>query len=192
MPKPNIRIFCVYKFRLQKSSISPVKEDATKTSSGDSVESSRGTPPVAKANKDKQNRAKCLLQQRRLTRVGNPLHQRVALQSGSSEFSLTGTESDMEMDYYDYNVQNASAVPGSYLGMDPAYLVWIPPATPTDSLKEEDDDDDGETVVFEYATDNKEMGSTGEVVTLQTLAGEEDIDEIKFADDDEEEAEDVA
>lgn len=31
------------------------------------------------------------------------------------------------MDYYDYNVGNAGAVPGSYLGMDPAYLVWIPP-----------------------------------------------------------------
>lgn len=34
---------------------------------------------------------------------------------------------DLEMDYYDYNVGNAGAVPGSYLGMDPAYLVWIPP-----------------------------------------------------------------
>lgn len=31
------------------------------------------------------------------------------------------------MDYYDYNVINASAAPGSYLGMDPAFLVWIPP-----------------------------------------------------------------
>lgn len=33
----------------------------------------------------------------------------------------------MELDYYDYNVVNAGAAPGSYLGMDPAYLVWIPP-----------------------------------------------------------------
>lgn len=33
----------------------------------------------------------------------------------------------MELDYYDYNVVNAGAVPGSYLGMDPQYLVWIPP-----------------------------------------------------------------
>lgn len=33
----------------------------------------------------------------------------------------------MELDYYDYNVLNAGAAPGSYLGMDPAYLVWIPP-----------------------------------------------------------------
>lgn len=31
------------------------------------------------------------------------------------------------MDYYDYNVTNAGAAPGSYLGMDPAFLVWIPP-----------------------------------------------------------------
>lgn len=31
------------------------------------------------------------------------------------------------MDYYDYNVVNAAAAPGSYLGMDPAFLVWIPP-----------------------------------------------------------------
>lgn len=43
-----------------------------------------------------------------------------------SEFSLANPE-DFELDYYDYNVTNAGAAPGSYLGMDPAYLVWIPP-----------------------------------------------------------------
>lgn len=43
-----------------------------------------------------------------------------------SEFSLANAE-DFEMDYYDYNVINAANAPGSYLGMDPAYLVWIPP-----------------------------------------------------------------
>lgn len=42
----------------------------------------------------------------------------------------------MEMDYYDYNVVNAGAAPGSYLGMDPAYLVWIPPL---DDLEEFED-----------------------------------------------------
>lgn len=31
------------------------------------------------------------------------------------------------MDYYDYNVQNTNSVPGSYIGMDPAYCLWIPP-----------------------------------------------------------------
>lgn len=43
-----------------------------------------------------------------------------------SQYSIS-TQEEMEMDYYDYNVGNASAAPGSYLGMDPAYLVWIPP-----------------------------------------------------------------
>ncbi|VEN49455.1 unnamed protein product, partial [Callosobruchus maculatus] len=44
-----------------------------------------------------------------------------------SDFSITGQDTDLEMDYYDYNVINAGAAPGSYLGMDPAFLVWIPP-----------------------------------------------------------------
>jgi hypothetical protein len=43
-----------------------------------------------------------------------------------SQYSIS-TNEEMEMDYYDYNVVNASAAPGSYLGMDPAFLVWIPP-----------------------------------------------------------------
>lgn len=34
------------------------------------------------------------------------------------------------MDYYDYNVHNTSDVPGSYIGMDPAFCVWIPPFAP--------------------------------------------------------------
>lgn len=44
---------------------------------------------------------------------------------------------DLELDYYDYNVVNAGAAPGSYLGMDPAFLVWIPPLDPgeTDILR---------------------------------------------------------
>ncbi|KAK7789234.1 hypothetical protein R5R35_008009 [Gryllus longicercus] len=52
------------------------------------------------------------------------------LLAGGSEFSLAGPDHDLELDYYDYNVSNAGAVPGSYLGMDPAYLVWIPPFAP--------------------------------------------------------------
>ncbi|XP_050312720.1 uncharacterized protein LOC126747859 isoform X1 [Anthonomus grandis grandis] len=60
----------------------------------------------AKATKDKKNREKLL---------AGPT---------GSEFSLVN---DLEIDYYDYNVINAGAAPGSYLGMDPAFLVWIPP-----------------------------------------------------------------
>ncbi|KAI4458479.1 spermadhesin cub domain superfamily [Holotrichia oblita] len=67
----------------------------------------RSTNP--KENKDKRNREKLL---------AGPV---------GSEFSLAGNDVDLEMDYYDYNVVNAGAAPGSYLGMDPAFLVWIPP-----------------------------------------------------------------
>ncbi|KAL6956757.1 hypothetical protein U1Q18_044371 [Sarracenia purpurea var. burkii] len=59
-----------------------------------------------------------------------------------SDFSLTGQDTDLEMDYYDYNVQNTSAVPGSYLGMDPAYCVWIPPFAPGQWIDNGSDDDD--------------------------------------------------
>lgn len=54
-----------------------------------------------------------------------------------SEFSLVNPE-DLELDYYDYNVTNAGAAPGSYLGMDPAYLVWIPPLDDGVELSESD------------------------------------------------------
>lgn len=54
-----------------------------------------------------------------------------------SEFSLAN-QSDMELDYYDYNVVNAGAAPGSYLGMDPAYLVWIPPIDDGNIMEELD------------------------------------------------------
>lgn len=33
-----------------------------------------------------------------------------------SQYSIS-TNEEMEMDYYDYNVVNSSAAPGSYLGM---------------------------------------------------------------------------
>lgn len=56
-----------------------------------------------------------------------------------SEFSL-GTQEDFELDYYDYNVTNAGAAPGSYLGMDPAYLIWIPPFDDVPDSPERDED----------------------------------------------------
>ncbi|KAL1506427.1 hypothetical protein ABEB36_005798 [Hypothenemus hampei] len=70
----------------------------------------------AKATKDKKNREKLL---------AGPT---------GSEFSIAGQESDLEIDYYDYNVVNAGAAPGSYLGMDPAFLVWIPPLDETGEI----------------------------------------------------------
>lgn len=77
-------------------------------SSPESVLSSPSTLGSGKETKERRNREKLL-------------------QGPGSEFSLANPDSEMEIDYYDYNVANASAVPGSYLGMDPAFLVWIPP-----------------------------------------------------------------
>lgn len=78
-----------------------------------------------------------------------------------SEFSLSNPDFDLELDYYDYNVINAGAAPGSYLGMDPAYLVWIPPLdermpmheeseeSETDVDEDEDDDVDDDDPLYE-------------------------------------------
>ncbi|VVC99520.1 unnamed protein product [Leptidea sinapis] len=54
-----------------------------------------------------------------------------------SDLSLT-SHPEMEIDYYDYEVNNAGSVPGSYLGMDPAFLVWIPPIEEGDIIREMD------------------------------------------------------
>ncbi|XP_076298910.1 thrombospondin-1 like protein golden goal isoform X3 [Lasioglossum baleicum] len=77
-------------------------------SSPESVLSSPSTLGSGKETKERRNREKLL-------------------QGPGSEFSLANPDSEMELDYYDYNVANTSGVPGSYLGMDPAFLVWIPP-----------------------------------------------------------------
>ncbi|XP_075162735.1 thrombospondin-1 like protein golden goal [Haematobia irritans] len=83
----------------------------------------------AKESKEKQNRKKLL------ARPG-------------SEFSL-GTQEDFELDYYDYNVTNAGAAPGSYLGMDPAYLIWIPPFDEILDSPERDEDKTPEPIADE-------------------------------------------
>lgn len=74
-----------------------------------------------------------------------------------SDFSLANPE-DMELDYYDYNVTNASAAPGSYLGMDPAmYMVWIPPLMSEmvdDSVAEEEFEEGAEEPETEKRTDD--------------------------------------
>lgn len=61
------------------------------------------------------------------------------LENPGSQYSLS-TQEEMEMDYYDYNVINASAAPGSYLGMDPAFLVWIPPIDESGNILSDDEE----------------------------------------------------
>lgn len=74
-----------------------------------------------KESKEKKNREKLM---------ANP----------GSQYSLS-TQEEMEMDYYDYNVINASAAPGSYLGMDPAFLVWIPPIDDSGKILSDSEND---------------------------------------------------
>jgi hypothetical protein len=74
------------------------------------------SPNTQRKNNIKERKEKCNLER--------------LLASGCSELSLAPADVDLEMDYYDYNVSNAGAAPGSFLGMDPQYLVWIPPFTP--------------------------------------------------------------
>lgn len=70
------------------------------------------------------------------------------------------------MDYYDYNVVNAGAAPGSYLGMDPAFLVWIPPLDEDGEIlpEQEHEMDDIKPKVYIDPGSNKE--SPEEEMTL--------------------------
>lgn len=68
---------------------------------------------------------------------------------------------DLELDYYDYNVTNAGAAPGSYLGMDPAYLVWIPPLEDGIAIdtSDESDEEDDEPVYEEISHSTSEQST---------------------------------
>lgn len=87
-----------------------------------------------------------------------------------SDFSLTNPE-DMEMDYYDYNVTNASAAPGSYFSI--SHLMWIP------SLLREDFEDEENRI--EENVDEDEENEEGEKMaraeaTQLNMIGDEGID----------------
>ncbi|XP_018332214.1 uncharacterized protein LOC108741789 isoform X2 [Agrilus planipennis] len=91
-----------------------------------------------KESKEKQNREKLL---------AGPL---------GSEFSIAGQETDLELDYYDYNVTNAGAAPGSYLGMDPAFLVWIPPLDESGEILKELEETTAKNKIFVDPGSNQE------------------------------------
>lgn len=83
--------------------------------------------------------------------------------TSSTDSSIHGGHdvSDLEMDYYDYNVHNTSSVPGSYIGMDPTYCLWIPPL----SDKSPGDNDSIEMSILDIKNDkcrkNFEISSKG-------------------------------
>lgn len=78
----------------------------------------------------------------------------------------------MELDYYDYNVVNAGAAPGSYLGMDPAYCIWIPPIDDLefDDIKPKQFIDPGsnqESPEEEVLLPKLRRKSIGEIITVE-------------------------
>lgn len=75
----------------------------------------------SKLSKERQNREKAGLE--RVQRESND--NRVRESASVSELSVAGTEADLEYDYYDYDVGNASAAPGSLFGMDPTLMPWM-------------------------------------------------------------------
>ncbi|CAL4064407.1 unnamed protein product, partial [Meganyctiphanes norvegica] len=91
--------------------------------------------PNEKLNKDKAN----------LERARRPISRSVSNStvqqcSSVSDVSMAGTDFEMEIDYYDYDIDNAAALPDSVFGLDPTLMPWIPPfitmpgdETPTDS-----------------------------------------------------------
>ncbi|XP_076233758.1 thrombospondin-1 like protein golden goal isoform X2 [Calliopsis andreniformis] len=132
--KPEIKY--AYPIKLQTiDSDSP--EEKTLNIDNEKLQNDRDT----NCSKEKESSPECVLSSPSTIGSGKETKERrnreKLLQGPGSEFSLTNPDSELELDYYDYNVANASAVPGSYLGMDPAFLVWIPPA---EELKLDTDD----------------------------------------------------
>ena len=90
--------------------------------------------------------------------------------SSTSELSMAGA--DLEFDYYDYNMENASAVPGSLFGLDPTLMPWLPSILNIDEL-------DGDTEVIysserhpftaSQTTLTKESNGEAECIPLQTI-----------------------
>ncbi|KAL7287439.1 hypothetical protein TKK_0018546 [Trichogramma kaykai] len=83
-----------------------------------------------------------------------------------SEFSLANQDTDLELDYYDYNVVNAGAAPGSYLGMDPAFLVWIPPIDDEDAaVPRAEIDEEEEEPHYEEIAELRPLDTEGAALT---------------------------
>lgn len=73
-----------------------------------------------KLSKERVNRVRASLE-----RLRRDAENTVKASSSVSEISMTGAEMELEYDYYDYDVGNASAAPGSLFGMDPTLVPWM-------------------------------------------------------------------
>ncbi|KAL0276483.1 UNVERIFIED_CONTAM: hypothetical protein PYX00_004046 [Menopon gallinae] len=136
----------IYQLRRKSLSSSSTRSGSTITNGYDSPASSLRSARTRnpKETKDKRNLEKLL---------------------AGSEFSLPG-DADLELDYYDYNVQNASAVPESYIGMDPAYLIWIPPYSPVNWEEEKREEEAAESAT-ESKREAEERGNEAKEALIE-------------------------
>jgi len=115
---------------------------------------------------------------------------------GEDSTSYTGSDmnstNDLEMDYYDYDIQNAGNIPGSYL-LEPAYVFW------TDSMLDQSMSDDQGDQGIELLNTSTSIGTSSSLFTPEPRQGGKDSSvmetsfdtldgyHIKFADDEEDE-----
>lgn len=156
------------------------------------------------------------VQSAHLSTTGDDDSSRVA-----SRADLEDTDQDFEMDYYDYDVMNAGNIPGSYLGLEPAFVLWNSEVYPhsdeegegENEVEQRGKDEDGNISVemgkclgddthncMEDSAYGIEMSSSssmgmfsGDTSPRKEFGFKEtSLDTLKFADDDDDELESYA
>ncbi|CAL8116004.1 unnamed protein product [Orchesella dallaii] len=128
----------------------------------------------------------------------------------ASRADLEDTDQDFEMDYYDYDVGNAGNIPGSYLGLEPAFVLWNSEVYNHSEDEEEHDpgqdsplgcgvqlgddthgnmDDSAYGIEMTPSSSSIGMFSTDSGTKKQYSVEETSLDTLKFADDEDDELE---
>ena len=91
---------------------------------------------------------------------------------------MDDADHDFEMDYYDYDVLNAGNIPGSYLGLEPAFVLWNSEMYPDKEDGEEDDDEEEEeeeeedsSFIQEIPSSELNGGSSSETFSISNNYG---------------------
>ena len=110
-------------------------------------------------------------------------------------------DQDFEMDYYDYDVMNAGKIPGSYFGLEPAFVLWNSEMYPHDTddpddssyginnMDQEDDNDNSTMSMVETGSNSKcniDFDTHQSVLHVK----ETSLQTLKFVDDEDDEDED--
>ncbi|XP_037071431.1 uncharacterized protein LOC119092580 [Pollicipes pollicipes] len=145
-----------------------------------SVTSVAESAVVLRLRRRPSKRSKELENRRRLL-VRSDTDETLKPADSASGLSAASTVAELELDYYDYDVANASQAPGSYFGMDPLQLslcAYDYDATPTEDL---------EMTELSEAEPRSQVTEVTEVTEITEVARGTDADGILFADDTDEE-----